>query len=177
MASQQRGNSLPVRQKSSSASTSSKDSHTVTKRLQHELRTLMMSANPGVSAFPEGDNLFKWVGTIEGAEGTVYEGLQYKLLLEFPSGYPYQAVSVKFSTPCYHPNVDNHGNICLDILKEKWSALYDVRTVLLSIQSLLGEPNNDSPLNSHAAELWENQEAYKKYLLQKYEQDVRSKQS
>ena len=67
----------------------------------------------------------------------MYEGLQYKLLLEFPGGYPYQAVSVKFSTPCYHPNVDNHGNICLDILKEKWSALYDVRTVLLSIQSLL----------------------------------------
>jgi ubiquitin-conjugating enzyme E2 C len=67
----------------------------------------------------------------------VYEGLQYKLNLEFPSGYPFQAVSVKFATPCYHPNVDNHGNICLDILKDKWSALYDVRTVLLSIQSLL----------------------------------------
>ena len=39
------------------------------------------------------------------------------------------------------------------------------------------EPNIDSPLNSHAAELWQNQEAYKTYLLQKYEQDVRSKQS
>ncbi|XP_076449817.1 ubiquitin-conjugating enzyme E2 C-like [Babylonia areolata] len=165
-----------VRQKSSKPS-SGKDSHTVAKRLQQELRTLMMSADPGVSAFPEGDNLYKWVGTIEGAKGTVYEGLQYKLLLEFPSGYPYQAVSVKFTTPCYHPNVDNHGNICLDILKEKWSALYDVRTVLLSIQSLLAEPNNDSPLNSHAAELWVNQEAYKKLLHQKYDQEVRSKQS
>merc|ERR1712098_151234 len=57
------------------------------------------------------------------------------------------------------------GNICLDILQEKWSALYEVRTILLSIQSLLGEPNNDSPLNTHAAELWSNQVAYKKYLL------------
>ena len=46
-------------------------------------------------------------------------------------------MQVKFETPCFHPNVDTHGNICLDILKEKWSALYDVRTVLLSIQSLL----------------------------------------
>ena len=45
--------------------------------------------------------------------------------------YPYQSPSVKFSTPCFHPNVDNQGNICLDILKEKWSALYEVR--LLSI--------------------------------------------
>jgi len=68
----------------------------------------------------------------------VYDGLSYKLVLEFPSGYPYKAPTVKFETPCYHPNVDGSGNICLDILKEKWSALYDVRTILLSIQSLLG---------------------------------------
>ncbi len=53
--------------------------------------------------------------------------------------------------------MDKHGNICLDILKEKWSALYEVRTILLSIQSLLGEPNNDSPLNTHAAALWPDQ--------------------
>ncbi|XP_050644233.1 ubiquitin-conjugating enzyme E2 C-like isoform X3 [Macaca thibetana thibetana] len=56
------------------------------------------------------------------------------------------------------------GSICLDILKDKWSALYDVRTILLSIQSLLGKPNIDSPLNTHAAELWKNPTAFKKYL-------------
>ena len=67
----------------------------------------------------------------------VYEGLKYKLSLDFPNGYPYNAPTVKFVTPCFHPNVDQHGNICLDILKEKWSALYDVRTILISIQSLL----------------------------------------
>lgn len=67
----------------------------------------------------------------------MYEELRYKLSLEFPSGYPYNAPTVRFLTPCYHPNVDTQGNICLDILKDKWSALYDVRTILLSIQSLL----------------------------------------
>lgn len=66
-----------------------------------------------------------------------YEELRYRLSLEFPSGYPYTAPTVRFLTPCYHPNVDTQGNICLDILKDKWSALYDVRTILLSIQSLL----------------------------------------
>jgi len=71
----------------------------------------------------------------------VYNGLSYKLVLDFPNGYPYKAPTVKFETPCYHPNVDGSGNICLDILKEKWSALYDVRTILLSIQSLLGGDN------------------------------------
>ena len=60
---------------------------------------------------------------------------------------------MKFETACFHPNVDQYGNICLDILKDKWSAAYSVRTVLLSIQSLLGEPNNDSPLNAYAAKV------------------------
>lgn len=62
------------------------DSHAVTKRLQSELMSLMASADPGVSAFPDGDSLFSWVGTIHGAPGTVYEGLSYKLSLRIPAG-------------------------------------------------------------------------------------------
>lgn len=139
-------------------------------RLQKELMALMMSSgHVGISAFPEGENFFKWIGTITGPEETVYKGQKYKLSLEFPNSYPYTAPVVKFITPCFHPNVDLSGAICLDILKEKWSALYDVRTILLSIQSLLGEPNNDSPLNPHASSLWANQTVYKKYLDEFYE--------
>ncbi|TWW61367.1 ubiquitin-conjugating enzyme E2 C [Takifugu rubripes] len=136
----------------------------VSKRLQQELMTLMLAGDKSISAFPETDNLFKWIGTINGPQGTVYDGLWYRLSLEFPAGYPYQAPRVKFITPCFHPNVDDQGFICLDILKDKWSALYDVRSLLLSIQSLLGEPNNESPLNAAAAKLWEDQEAYKAHL-------------
>ena len=80
----------------------------------------------------------------------VYENLSYQLAMKFPQNYPYEAPHVKFETSCFHPNVDTAGNICLDILKDKWSAAYSVRTLLISIQSLLGEPNNDSPLNSFA---------------------------
>ncbi|XP_075396600.1 ubiquitin-conjugating enzyme E2 C-like isoform X3 [Tenrec ecaudatus] len=121
----------------------------VGKRLQEELMTLMMS---------------------------VYEDLRDKLSLELPSCYPDNAPTVKFLTPCYHPNVDTQGNICLDILKDKWSALYDVRTTLLSIQSLLGEPNIDSPLNTHAAELRKNPTAFKKYLQETYSKQVSSQE-
>jgi ubiquitin-conjugating enzyme E2 C len=72
------------------------------------------------------------------ARAQVYEGLKFKLLLSFPAEYPFKAPAVRFDTPCFHPNVDTHGNICLDILKDKWSPVHNVRTVLLSIQSLLG---------------------------------------
>ncbi|XP_078038006.1 ubiquitin conjugating enzyme vih [Augochlora pura] len=145
-----------------------KDNHAVSKRLQKELMVLMMCTEKGVSAFPDGENLFKWIGTITGPRDTVYAGLTYKLTLEFPHSYPYSAPIVRFATPCFHPNVDAVGNICLDILKDKWSALYDVRTILLSIQSLLSEPNNESPLNPQAANLWSDQTEYKKHLTEEY---------
>lgn len=128
-------------------------------RLQQELMQIMMSAgdSEGVSAFPEGDDLMHWTGTINGSKGTVYEGLEYKLSIEFPQDYPMKAPTVKFVTPCFHPNVDQHGNICLDILKEKWAASYSVKTLLISLQSLLSDPNVDSPLNVDAANLWSDQ--------------------
>ena len=101
--------------KSESVTNLPKDKHSVSKRLQQELLSLMMSGEKGVSAFPDGDNLFKWIGTISGPIGTVYEGLEYRLILEFPNGYPIVAPRVKFETFCFHPNVDENGNICLGI--------------------------------------------------------------
>lgn len=129
-----------------------------------------MSQDKSISAFPDGENLFKWIGTIVGPKDTVYDSLKFKLSFHFPNSYPYTAPVVKFVTPCFHPNVDTCGNICLDILKDKWSALYDVRTILLSIQALLGEPNVDSPLNTLAAEKWQKQDEYKKYVLDTYKE-------
>mmetsp|Transcript_9333 Transcript_9333/g.10638 ORF Transcript_9333/g.10638 Transcript_9333/m.10638 type:complete len:165 (+) Transcript_9333:114-608(+) len=140
----------------------------VTKRLQAELMQLMVEKDKDATAFPCEDNLFHWVGTITGGVGTVYEGLKYKLSINFPSNYPYAAPAVRFITPCFHPNVDSNGGICLDILKEKWSASYSVATILQSLRSLLGDPNNDSPLDAKAAQLWEHKEEYKEVLLRKY---------
>jgi len=148
---------------------SSQSTGSVTKRLSNELMTLMMSGSPGISAFPKSDsNLFDWVGTIEGAPGTVYENLSFKISIQFPPNYPYVAPTLRFEAPCFHPNVDLHGNICLDILKDKWSAVYSVHTILLSLQSLLGEPNNDSPLNTEAADLWGNEQEFKARLMSFY---------
>ncbi|XP_071707351.1 ubiquitin-conjugating enzyme E2 20 [Rutidosis leptorrhynchoides] len=144
------------------------DTQSVSKRLQSELMALMMSGDPGVSAFPKDDNIFCWRGTISGSKDTVFEGTEYKLTLSFPNDYPFKPPKVTFETGCFHPNVDVFGNICLDILQDKWSSAYDVRTILISIQSLLGEPNTSSPLNTQAAALWDNQEEYRKMVEKLY---------
>ncbi|KAH1064664.1 hypothetical protein J1N35_029651 [Gossypium stocksii] len=151
------------------STTNAVDTTSVTQRLQKELMAVMMCGGDlGVSAFPEGESIFTWIGTIEGGKGTMYEGLSYKLSLHFTSEYPFKPPQVKFETMCFHPNVDQFGNICLDILQDKWSSAYDCRTILLSIQSLLGEPNPESPLNTYAAALWNNKEDYKKMVQEQY---------
>ena len=82
------------------------DAAAVAKRLQSELMALMASADEGVSAFPDGDSLLAWRGTVAGPEGSAYDGLVYKLALAFPADYPFRAPVVRFETPCFHPNVD-----------------------------------------------------------------------
>ncbi|KAK6919651.1 Ubiquitin-conjugating enzyme E2 [Dillenia turbinata] len=109
------------------------DSQSVLKGLQSELMTLMMSGDGGISAFPEEDNIYYWKGTISGSKDIVFKGTEYKLSLSFPTDYPFKPPKVRFETGCFHPNVDVYGNICLDILQDKWSSAYNVRNILLSI--------------------------------------------
>lgn len=107
----------------------------------------MLSSTPGISAFPSSpENLLNWTATIAGPSDTPYASLTFKLSFQFPPSYPYAPPTVLFKTPIFHPNVDFSGRICLDILKDKWSAVYNVQSVLLSLQSLLGEPNKYAPL-------------------------------
>ncbi|PWY88394.1 hypothetical protein BO70DRAFT_369270 [Aspergillus heteromorphus CBS 117.55] len=143
------------------------DTQGVTKRRADATDALAVA---GHLRLPDADgNLLSWTATITGPTETPYEGLTFRLSFAFPNNYPYTAPTVLFKTPIYHPNVDFSGRICLDILKDKWSAVYNVQSVLLSLQSLLGEPNNASPLNAQAAELWDtDQEEYKRHVLARH---------
>lgn len=74
----------------------------------------------------------------------------------------------------FHPNVYADGSICLDILQNRWSPTYDVSSILTSIQSLLDEPNPNSPANSQAAQLYqENKREYEKRVSAIVEQSWR----
>lgn len=66
-------------------------------------------------------------------------------------------LQVRFVTPIFHPNVYVDGSICLDLLQSAWSPIYDVGSVLQSIQSLLSDPNPLSPANAEAASLYQSE--------------------
>ena len=72
---------------------------------------------------------------------TPFEDGTFKLLLTFDESYPNKPPSVKFLTIMFHPNVYANGELCLDILQNRWSPTYDVAAILTSIQSLLHDPN------------------------------------
>ena len=96
----------------------------------------------------------KWQAVIFGPDETIWDGGTFRLTLDFTEEYPNKPPTVIFLTSVFHPNVYANGAICLDILQNKWSPIYDVSAILTSIQSLLSDPNPNSPANGEAARLY-----------------------
>ena len=131
------------------------------RRLINDLKRLEKEETSGIFASPQENNIMVWEAVIFGPDDTQWEGGIFKLILEFSEEYPTKPPMVKFVSNMFHPNIYGDGKICLDILTNQWSPIYDVHTILTSIQSLLTDPNPDSPANAEAARLYnENYQEY-----------------
>merc|ERR1712130_678276 len=91
-----------------------------------------------------------------GPSDSPYAGGVFKLNVKFLQEYPFKPPSIKFETKIYHCNVNKSGGICLDILKDNWSPALTLGKVLLSICSLLTDPNPDDPLVPDIAKLYKS---------------------
>jgi ubiquitin-conjugating enzyme E2 A len=133
------------------------------KRLMRDFKRLQNDPPNGISGTPTENNIMLWNAVIFGPEDTPWEGGTFKLTLTFTEDYPNKAPTVRFESKMFHPNIYADGGICLDILQNQWSPIYDVSAILTSIQSLLTDPNPNSPANSEAARLYsENRREYNK---------------
>ncbi|KAL9710154.1 Ubiquitin-conjugating enzyme E2 2 [Leucoagaricus gongylophorus] len=131
------------------------------RRLIRDFKRLSTDPPGGVSGSPCPDNIMLWNAVIFGPGDTPFEDGTFKLLLTFDESYPNKPPSVKFLSRMFHPNVYANGELCLDILQNRWSPTYDVAAILTSIQSLLHDPNPNSPANAEAAQLYrENMKEY-----------------
>ena len=129
------------------------------KRLQRELIEIQKDTPVNCSAGPCNNDLLNWEATIIGPTETPYEGGIFKLKILFPADYPFKPPKITFETRIYHPNINGTGGICLDILKDQWSPALNITKVLLSICSLLDEPNPDDPLMPEIAQLFKSNKA------------------
>jgi ubiquitin-protein ligase len=110
-----------------------------------------------------------------------YSGGVFFLAIHFPTDYPFKPPKVNFTTRIYHPNINSNGSICLDILRDQWSpaltiskgmcfllfgpdpgfmfAATNTCAVLLSICSMLTDPNPDDPLVPEIAHVYKTDRA------------------
>ena len=144
------------------------------KRIQKELVDFNKDPPASISAGPVNDDLFHWQATIMGPPDSPYQGGVFFLNVHFPTDYPFKPPKCTFTTKIYHPNINGNGSICLDILKDQWSPALTISKVLLSIESLLTDPNPDDPLVPEIANVYKTDraryDATAKEWTQKYAQ-------
>ncbi|KJZ74489.1 Ubiquitin-conjugating enzyme E2-18 kDa [Hirsutella minnesotensis 3608] len=141
---------------------------TAHRRLLQEYRALTNNPPEGITAGPVSeDDLLHWECLIQGPEGTPFEGGVFPAELKFPKDYPLAPPSMKFLADVWHPNVYPSGLVCISILhppgddpnhyehaSERWSPIQSVEKILISVMSMLAEPNDESPANVEAAKMW-----------------------
>ncbi|CAH2056916.1 unnamed protein product, partial [Iphiclides podalirius] len=120
-----------------------------------------------------------------GPKGSPYEKGSFKLIVNIPKRYPFEPPLVKFVTPVYHPNIDKEGRICMDMLKMPpkgaWLPTITLETLLVSLQTLLANPNPHDPLMMDVAHEYkvdiETFQEKARRLTQKYATGFQGKES
>lgn len=158
--------------------------------LRKQLKDISQNDELGASVGLEDDNnLFVWSVVFEGPTDTLYEGGFFKAILKFPHDYPNNPPEMRFLTKMWHPNIYPDGKVCISILHppgtdemnshetadERWRPILGVEGILLSVMSMLNDPNINSPANIDAAvEYRDNFETYKKKVKKLTIQSVES---
>ncbi|XP_070141787.1 ubiquitin-conjugating enzyme E2 R2 isoform X1 [Drosophila kikkawai] len=160
--------SLATTSSTSSSAPSSTPSSSAVRALAMEYKSLQEEPVEGFRVkLINDDNLFEWEVAIFGPPDTLYQGGYFKAHMKFPHDYPYSPPSIRFLTKVWHPNVYENGDLCISILHppvddpqsgelpcERWNPTQNVRTILLSVISLLNEPNTFSPANVDASVMY-----------------------
>ncbi|EPB69767.1 ubiquitin--protein ligase, partial [Ancylostoma ceylanicum] len=129
----------------------------------------------GILAAPlDEDNFFEWECLITGPEDTCFANGVFPARISFPQDYPLSPPKMRFTCDLFHPNIYQDGRVCISILhapgddptgyessseRYGWSPVQSIEKILLSVVSMLAEPNDESPANVNAAKMWREDRA------------------
>lgn len=143
-------------------------------RITRELEKMNKSPPKGIYVSSKDDNLNILEASILGPENSPYRDGTFHLEIHIPEKYPFCPPVIKFITKMYHPNIDDQGRICLDLIKMppkgSWRPTIGIEGLLIAIQMLLENPNPDDPLMADIAEEYVSN---KKEFVKKVEEYVK----
>uniref|UniRef100_A0A0D9VKC6 UBC core domain-containing protein n=1 Tax=Leersia perrieri TaxID=77586 RepID=A0A0D9VKC6_9ORYZ len=108
---------------------------------------------------------FHWEVIIDGPAGTPYAGGTFPIDVKIPADYPLHPPKLAFKTKVYHPNIDEKGNLVVEV--GDWTPCYKIDGILVSFVSLLYDPLLDRPINGVIAKQYE-------YEYERYEEEARA---
>ena len=122
------------------------------RRVQRELEKMVQDPPSFFASLRVSDeNIMRWDGLLLPTAAPYSKGA-FRVELQFPLAYPFKPPSVQIRTPIYHPNVDEEGRVCLDILtSERWRPHVWVKQVLKELLELVDQPRPHSPLRAELA--------------------------
>lgn len=130
----------------------------ISSRLKKELEKMTTNPSEGISCCLRDNSLNILDAWLVGAKGTPYEGGTFLLEVSIPTKYPFQPPRIIFKTRIYHPNIDEGGRICLNVLKMPpsgaWRCTLTIENTLTSVLALMSAPNPDDPLVPEIAEIY-----------------------
>eukprot|EP01084_Bolivina_argentea_P270263 459508_1 len=130
------------------------------RRITKELKDLESTGNEFQVA-PQNDNLFEWKCYIQGPTQTPYEGGLFELQIKFPQDYPFKPPKMNFLTYIYHINVKAPGGVDLPILHDEWNPRLNINKCLLSVISMLQNPDFSNNSNRSAGKTYhQNRKLY-----------------
>ena len=108
-------------------------------------------------------------GILEGPPDTIYENGFFLFMIKYTNDYPFKPPKFYFQTKIFHPNIDELGNVSVDILQyDNWNPLLSLGKIILSVQSLLDDPNPDIFVNENAAKLYKENKTEYENTVRKY---------
>ena len=136
-------------------------------RLQKDYNEFLKIKPFGANGGPVGGDLKHWEVFIPGPPDSPFEGGKFKIEIKLDDNYPNSTPKCRILTKGFHPNINfKEGNICIKLLNN-WTNKSSICSIIVALYGLLKDPNQGSPLNSNANDLY-------KYHKERYNELVKA---